>query len=106
MARLGGAQNVIGPYVQFFAHGLELGGSAICQLLRRDALAGRRLLHLLAMLVHAGNEQHVITVKPLETGDGVGGNALIGVADMGRAVGIGNGRGDVVFRFRHVLRSY
>jgi hypothetical protein len=69
--------------------------------LRRDAFARCRLLHLLAMLVHAGDEEYVITVQPLEAGDGIGGDAFIGVANVRRAVGIGNGRSDVKFRFGH-----
>ena len=55
-----------------------------------------RPLHLLAVLVHAGDEQHVIAVEPLEARDRVGRDALIGMADMRRAIGVGNGRGDHV----------
>ncbi len=45
-------------------------------------LARRRLLHLEAMLVHAGDEQRVAPVELVEAGEGVGGDALIGMADM------------------------
>ena len=61
--------------------------------MRREPFAGCRLLHLLTMLVHAGDEKHVIAVEPLEARNGIGGNPLIGVADVRRAIGIGNGRG-------------
>jgi hypothetical protein len=54
---LGGAQDVVGAGVQLLAHALELGRGAVGELLRSDALARRRLLHLLAMLVHAGDEE-------------------------------------------------
>src|SRR5208283_4564070 len=38
-------------------------------------------------------------VKPVETGEGVGSDALIGMADMRRPVGVGNGGGDVIACF-------
>ena len=47
------------------------------------------------MLVHAGDEQHVAPVEPAEAREGVGRDALVGMADMGRAIGVGNGGGDI-----------
>ena len=49
-----------------------------------------------AVLVGAGEEEHVVAVEPHEAGDGVGGDRLIGVADMRRAVRIGDRGGDVI----------
>ena len=63
-------------------------------------LAVRRLLDLQAVLVRAGHEEHVIAVDALEPRDRVGGDDLIGVADMRRAVRIRDGRRDVEFLFR------
>ena len=56
----------------------------------------RGLLDLLAVLVGAGQEEHVVAVEPLEARDGVGRDHLIGVADMRHAVRIGDRGGDVI----------
>ena len=58
----------------------------------------RRLLHLDAVLVGAGEEEDVVAVEPHEARDRVGRDRLVGVADMRRAVRIGDRRGDVVAR--------
>ena len=55
--RLRRAHDVVGAGVQHLAHRLEFGRDAIDELLRRYAFARGRLLHLEAMLVHAGDEQ-------------------------------------------------
>ena len=60
------------------------------------ALLLRRLLHLLAVLVRAGQEAHVPPVEPLEAGHRVRGDVLVGVADVRLAVRVGDGRGQVV----------
>ena len=95
VAGLRGAHDVVGSRVEHIAHALELGGGAVGELLGRDAVPRRRLLHLLPMLVHARDEEHLAPVQPHEALDGVGGDALIGVADMRRAIGVGDGGGDV-----------
>ena len=77
------------------AHRLELRGGAVGERLRRQPLARRGLLHLQAVLVHAGDEQRLAPVEPHEPLDRVGGDALIGVADVRRAVGVGDRGGDV-----------
>ena len=69
----------------------------------RQALARRRLLHLLAVLVGAGEEIDVVAVEPHEAGDRVGRDHFIGVADMRRAVRIRNRGGDVERRPCRVL---
>ena len=68
------------------------GDVAVGQLARRDALARGRLQHLDAVLVGAGQEEDVVAVEPLEAGDRVGRDRLIGMADMRRAIRIGDGR--------------
>ena len=80
-----------------FAHLFELRRRAIGQLQRRQFPPScGRLLHFLAVLVHAGDEQHIVAVETLEARDDIGGDPLIGMPDMRRAIGIGNGRRDVV----------
>ena len=82
MALFGGADEVVVRAVHPLDHGAKLHDVAVHQLARGDALARRGLLDLLAVLVGAGEEKHVIAVEPLEAGDGVGGDHLVGVADM------------------------
>ena len=91
MAGLRRADDIVGRRFEREPHGGELRRGAIGQLLRRDPFPRRGLLHFLAMLVHAGHEQSVIAVEPFEAGDRIGGDPLIGMADMRRAIGIGNG---------------
>jgi GNAT superfamily N-acetyltransferase len=68
---------------------------AVAQSPRAQALARRGLLHLLAVLVGAGEEIDVVAVEPHEAGDGVGGDRLIGVPDMRRPIRVGDRGGDV-----------
>ena len=75
---------------------LEHIGVAPGQLGGRNALGRGGLGHLQAVLVGAGQEAHVEAVEPLEPGDRVGGDVLVGVPDVRRAVGVGDRGGDVV----------
>jgi hypothetical protein len=70
--------------------------SSFEQLLRRELLPARGLQHLHAVLVGAGEEEDVVAVEAHEAGDGVGRDRLVGMADMRRAVGIGDGGGEIV----------
>jgi hypothetical protein len=99
VARLGGADEIVVGEVQRRGHGAEALRVAVGELARRDAFLDGRLLHLEAMLVGAGQEEHVLAVEPLEARDRIGGDRLVGVPDVRRPVRIGNGRGDVEFRF-------
>ena len=96
MARLGGADEIVVGAVQPLDHGAETRHVAIQQVLRRQTIPRRRLLDLLAVLVGAGEKEHVIAVEALKARDGIGRDHLIGVADMRRAVRIGNRGGDGV----------
>ena len=89
------AHDVVGARVERLAHRLELRGDAVDEGQRRHAFSRGGLLHFEAIFVHAGDEQRLAAVEPHEALDGVGGDALVGVADMRRAVGVGNGGGDV-----------
>ena len=84
----------------------ERGRVAVGEFLDRDAFLFRRLLHLQAVLVRAGHEEDVVAVQPLEPRHRVGGDDLVGVADVRHAVGVADGRGDVergFFGRRHVI---
>ena len=95
MPRLRGAHDVVGAGVQHVAHRLELGRDAIDECLRRYAFARSGLLDLQAVLVHAGDEQGVAPVEPHESLDRIGRDALVGMADMRRAIGVRDRRCDV-----------
>src|SRR6185437_2749194 len=95
MAWLGRANDIIRHRIKSLPHGGELRRRAICQKLRRGGFARCRLLHLLAMLVHARDEKRVIAIEALEARDCIGRDPFIGMADMRRPIGIGNGSGDV-----------
>ena len=94
-------------------HGTEDIGIAIGEVARGHALARRGLQHLLAVLVGAGQEEDVIAVESLEARDGVGRDQLVGMADMGPAIRVGDRGGDVIRvafghleRFHRLARSY
>src|SRR5690606_38510111 len=58
-------------------------------------LGRRRLHHLDAVLVGAGEEEGLLPLEPRPARNGVGHDHLVGVADMRRAVRIGDGGSDV-----------
>ena len=101
VALLRGADEVVVRALQALHHGLEPRHVALHQLARGDALARRGLLHLLTVLVGAGEEIHVVAVEPHEAGDGVGGDHLIGVPDVRGAVGVGDRGRDVIAGLGH-----
>ena len=53
------------------------------------------VLDLLAVLVGAGEEHHVVALEPLEPGHGVGGHGAVGVADVELVRGIVDGGGNI-----------
>src|SRR4051812_27074115 len=95
MRWLGGAYETVERDVEPLVHRLEVAGIAGRELSWRQPLVLRGLDHLQAVLVGAGQEEHVLAVEPREARDGIGGNRLIGVADMRIAVRIRDGGGDV-----------
>ena len=101
MARLGGADEIVVGAIEPLHHGLEARHVALDQFARRHVLLGRRLQHLDAVFVGAGEKEHVAAIEPHEAGNGVGGNGLVGVADMRRAVRISDRGGDVIGLARH-----
>jgi hypothetical protein len=63
---------------------------------RGDAQLARLLRHLEPVLVGPGLEAHLAAHQPLEAGDDVGRDRLVGMADVRLAVGIMDRGGDVV----------
>ena len=59
--------------------------------------------HLLAVLVRAGEEEHVMPLQPVPARQHVGGGGGIGMAQMRRAVHVIDRRGDVEGLFAHDL---
>ena len=98
MAVLGGADELVVRQVEPLHHRLEARHVALDQFARREILLAGGLLHLDAVFVGAGEEEHVVAIEPHEAGDRVGGDRLVGVADVRHAVGIGDRRRDVVAR--------
>ena len=95
MLLLGGADEAIEGDIQPLIHLLEPRGIARRQFHRRQVLLLRGLDHLQAVLVGAGQEEHVLAVEPLKARQRIGRDRLIGVADMRRAVRIGDRGRDV-----------
>ncbi len=92
MRGLGGADEAVIGAAHPVGHLAEFRGGAVDVVAWADPGLGRRLLDLEAVLVRTGGEQYVVAVQPVEAGDGVGGDHLVGVADMRRAIRIGDRR--------------
>ena len=71
---LGGADEFVVGAIEPLHHGLEARHVALDQFARRHVLLGRGLQHLDAVLVGAGEEEHVAAIEPHEAGNGVGGD--------------------------------
>jgi len=91
----GGGPAVV-AHVQLVPEGCEMLGDAVDKLLRAESGLVGAFLHLLAVLVDAGEEVHLTAVLALEAGHHVSENLLIGVADVRRRVRVVDGGGDVV----------
>ena len=91
-----GMDEVVVRALQPLDHLLEQRHVAVAQLARGQPQLGRGLLHLLAVLVGAGEEKDVEAVQPMEAGDGVGRDRLVGVADVRRAVRVRDRGRDVI----------
>ena len=76
-------------------HLLEVHDVAVGQLARRDALALGHVGHRLAVLVGAGEEEHVLAALAHVAREHVGGDRRVRVAEVGLRVHVVDGRGDV-----------
>ncbi len=93
---VGGADEPVEGDAQLLLHALEDVGIAPRQFGGRNAFGRRGFGDLQAVLVGAGQEPHVESVEPLEAGDRVGGDVLVGVTDVRRTVRIRDRGGDVI----------
>ena len=97
---LRGLDEAIIADIKSVTHFLEILRHFIRQRARRGLQLARFLQHLQTMHVGTGLEAHVTAHQPLETRDDIGGDRLIGVADMRATIGIADRGGDII-RFAH-----
>ena len=71
----------------------EFGGATVCEFLGRHPFFFGGLLDLLPVLIHAGQKKNGATTEFFEPGENIGEDFFVGVADVGRRVGVVDGRG-------------
>ncbi len=99
MVVIGGADEpIVGNIHQLpqIQHALLPGDDVVHELLGGNAGLLGLVLDLLAVLIGAGEEHHVVALKPLEPGHGVRCHGTIGVADMQLGGRVVNGGGNIV----------
>ena len=101
LAILSGAHEVGVVDIQRLPRIGEGGGEGIAPGLRGHAVLLGGLGDLLAVLVGAGDERHVVAVHTLVASNGVGGHRGIGGTQMRRGVDVVDGRGDAEGSLRH-----
>ena len=92
---VGGADEEVVGDVERGRHLAEARGVAVGELLRRDALRVRRVGDRLPVLVGPGEEEHVLAALAHVAGEHVGGDRLVGVPHVRRAVHVRDRGGDV-----------
>ena len=80
---------------EFFPECGEAEGGLFDEVVRGDALFFCGLLDFLAVLVDACEEEYLIAAEAVVACDDIGEDLLIGVADVGSAVGVIDGGGEV-----------
>src|SRR2546423_11191778 len=98
MARLRGADPVVIAALELAPIVGECSGHAVDPLAWRDATARRRLNDGLAVLVHAHEEMHLTSSQAMIAGDAVRANLFQRVAQVGIAIGVIDGGGEVELR--------
>ena len=89
---------VVGRAVEAVTESSEHRRDLVRELNRRLLAAGRTLLHLLAVLVRPGQEEHLPAVLAVEPGDGVSGDSRVGVSEVRQAVHVVDWGADEVGR--------
>ena len=103
MVIIGGADEFIIGSVHQIPDPLNLTGHIVHEFLRSNACLLSLQLDLLTVLVGSGLEKYVVALESAETGNGVRQYDLIGVANVGLAGCVGNGRGHVKLFLFHFL---
>lgn len=101
VARLGGAHEVGVGDAEHVPRLAEGGLHRVAPGLRRHAVLGGHVGHLLAVLVHAGDEGHLAPVHALVARHGVGGDGGVGRPQVRRGVDVVDRRGERVGSLRH-----
>ena len=86
MLLFGGADEAVERDVETLVHLLEPERIARRDFQRRQLFGLRGLDHLQAVLVGAGQEEHILAVEPLKARQRIGRDRLIGVTDMRHTV--------------------
>ena len=73
----------------------EAGADLVHELLDRQPHGGGGFQDLVAVLVGAGLEAHLLPQEAVEAGQGIGHHRGVGVADVGLGVDVIDGRGEV-----------
>jgi len=105
MPRLGRADEVVVRDVQTTKKILVLRGDAVGEYMRREPGLLGSALHLLAVLVGSGQEEHIVTRKPARAGDRVGDHRRVRVAQVRFRVDVVDRGRDVKTRHHLNLQS-
>src|SRR5437773_12018635 len=96
MAPLSGADECVVRAIESLDHGLEARNITFDELLWGKLLLRRGLQHFNAVLVGASEEEHLVTIKPHETGDRIGCDRLVCVDGVRRAIRVVDGGGVII----------
>ena len=102
VAGLGGADEVVVGEAEVLGEREPLEGELVAVGHGILALGGGGLLDLLAVLVKAGDEEDLLAHGTMGASDDVGDDLFVGVPEVGCAVGVVDGGGDVE-AFAHAL---
>ena len=90
-----GATKSVMTDIKFAAHLYEVGGHFVRKLYSIDTCFPGSLDHFQAMLVGSGDQADIATTQAIKSGDGIGGNRLIGVANVRTTIGIADRGGNI-----------
>ena len=100
MCGLAGPAKSVMAYIKLFAHLYEISRHFIGKLYGRLARIAGGLDHFQSMFVGSRDQPDVAAAQSMESGNGIGGDRLICMADMRTTVGIAYRCGDIK-GFRH-----